>query len=40
MILQKIMRPGRKPEDNIKIDVRKVGCEDGSWVELAEDRVQ
>lgn len=34
------MRPGRKQKDNNKMDVRKVGCEDWSWIELAEDRVQ
>jgi hypothetical protein len=23
-----------------KIDLRETGCEDGSWVELAQDRIQ
>jgi hypothetical protein len=31
-------RPGRRWEDNIKIDLEKVGCEDMDWIELAEDR--
>jgi hypothetical protein len=33
------MRPGKKLKDDIKMDVRKVGSEDGRWIELAEDRV-
>jgi hypothetical protein len=27
-------------EDNISIDLREVGCEDGRWMELAQDCVQ
>jgi hypothetical protein len=26
--------------ENIKMDLRETGCEDVSWMELAEDRVQ
>ena len=31
-------RPRRRWEDNIKMDLREVGC--GEWIELAEDRDQ
>jgi hypothetical protein len=31
-------RPGRRWEDNIKMDLKEVGCEVMDWVELAEDR--
>jgi hypothetical protein len=27
-------------EDSIEIDLREVGCDDGRWMELAEDRAQ
>jgi hypothetical protein len=27
-------RPTRKWEDNNKMDLRKIGCEEGSWMEL------
>ena len=27
-------------EDNIKMDLRKVGCNPGEWIDLAEDRDQ
>jgi hypothetical protein len=27
-------------EDNIKIDFRETGCEDCTWMELAQDHVQ
>ena len=33
-------RPKRSWEDNIKIDLREVGCEFGDWIALAEDRDQ
>ena len=33
-------RPGRRWEDNIKIDLREVGCDPGEWIALAEDRDQ
>jgi hypothetical protein len=29
-----------KWEDDIKIDLREVGCEGGYWAELAQDTVQ
>jgi hypothetical protein len=30
----------RRWDDNIKMDLREVGCEDGKWMELTEDRGQ
>ena len=31
-------RSRRRWEDNIKMDLREVGCEPGDWIALAEDR--
>ena len=31
-------RPRRRWEDNIKMDVQEVGCEDMDWIKLAQDR--
>ena len=31
-------RPGRRWEDNIKMDLQEVGCGGTHWIELAEDR--
>ena len=31
-------RPRRRSEDNIKMDLRKVGSGCGDWIELAQDR--
>jgi hypothetical protein len=31
-------RPGRRWEDNIKMDLQKVGGGSGDWMELAQDR--
>ena len=33
-------RPRRRWEDNIKMDLREVGCDPGEWIYLAEDRDQ
>jgi hypothetical protein len=33
-------RPRRRWENNIKIDLRKIGIDGVSWIQLAEDRVQ
>ena len=33
-------RPRRRLEDNIKMDLREVGCDPGEWMDLAEDRDQ
>ena len=30
--------PIRRWEDNIKMDLRKVGCDPGDWIAIAEDR--
>ena len=30
-------RPRRRWEDNIKMDLREVGCDPGEWINLAED---
>ena len=30
----------RKLDDDIKMDLRKVGCDAGCWIDLAHDRVQ
>jgi hypothetical protein len=31
-------RPRRRWEDNIKMDLQGVGCEDMDWIKLAQDR--
>jgi hypothetical protein len=31
-------RPRRRWEDNIRMDLREVGCGGGDWIELAQDR--
>ena len=33
-------RPRHRWEDNIKMDLREVGCDPGEWIDLAEDRDQ
>jgi Sec-independent protein translocase protein TatA len=33
-------RPRRRWVDNIKMDLRKIGCDGMEWVDLAEDRDQ
>ena len=33
-------RPKRSWEDNIKMNLREVGCDPGEWIDLAEDRDQ
>ena len=33
-------RPRRRWEDNIKMDLREVGCDPGDWIDLPEDRNQ
>ena len=33
-------RPKYRWEDNIKIDLRKMGCDPGDWIALSEDRNQ
>ena len=31
-------RPRRRCEDNIKMDLQEVGCEDMDWIDRAQDR--
>ena len=33
-------RPRRRWEDNIRMNLREVGCDPGEWLDLAEDRDQ
>jgi hypothetical protein len=33
-------RPRRRREDNIKLDLRKIGIDEASWIRLTQDRVQ
>ena len=33
-------RPRHRWEDNIKMDLREVGCDSGEWIDLAENRDQ
>ena len=33
-------RPRLRWEDNIKMDLKEVGCDHGEWIDLAEDRNQ
>jgi hypothetical protein len=33
-------RPGRRWEDNIRMDLREIGWEGVDWVQLAQDRDQ
>ena len=33
-------RPRRRLEDNIKMDLREVGCDPGDWIDLAKGRDQ
>jgi hypothetical protein len=33
-------RPGRRWEDNIKLDLREIGIDGANWIQLAQNRVQ
>ena len=33
-------RPRRRWEDNIRVDLKEVGCDPGEWIDLIEDRDQ
>jgi hypothetical protein len=35
-----LRRPWRRWDDNIKLDVRKIGCGCVNWIQLVHDRVQ
>ncbi|KAJ4429771.1 hypothetical protein ANN_21975 [Periplaneta americana] len=37
---RRLWRPRRRWEDNIKMDLREVGCDDREWINLAQDRDQ
>jgi hypothetical protein len=32
-------RPGRRWEENIKLDLREIGIDGANWIRLAQDRV-
>ena len=36
--MRALVRPRRRWEDNIKMDLQEVGCGDMDWMELAQDR--
>jgi hypothetical protein len=33
-------KPMRRWEDNIKVDLKEVGCEGMDWIDLAQDRIR
>ena len=33
-------RPRCRCKDNIKLDLREVGCDSGDWIDLAQERVK
>jgi hypothetical protein len=33
-------RPGSSWDDNIKMDVRKIGIDGANWIQLSQDRVR
>jgi hypothetical protein len=33
-------RPGRRGEDNIKMDLREIGIDGANWIQQVQDRVQ
>ena len=35
-----LRKPIRRREDNIKMELRKVGCDVADWIDVAQDRVQ
>ena len=35
-----LWRPRRTWEDNVRMDLREVGCDPGEWINLEEDRDQ
>ena len=38
--MRTLVRPRRRWEDNIKMDLWEVDCDPGDWIALAEDRDQ
>jgi len=37
-VTRSLRRPRTRREDNIKMDLQKVGCGDRDWIELSQDR--
>ena len=37
-VKRQLGRPRRRWEDNLKMNVQEMGCEDMGWIELAQDR--
>jgi len=37
-VMRPLGRPGRRWEENIKMDLYEVGCRGKDWIELAQDR--
>jgi hypothetical protein len=35
-----LVRPRRKWEDNIKMDLREIGIDGANWIQLAQDMIQ
>jgi hypothetical protein len=35
-----LRRPRRRLEDNIKLDLRKIGIDGAKWIQLDQDRIQ
>jgi hypothetical protein len=35
-----VVRPRRRWEDNIKVDLREIWFDEANWIRLAQDRVQ
>ena len=35
-----LVRPRRRWEDNIKMDLREEDCDSGDWIDVVEDRDQ
>jgi hypothetical protein len=39
-VKRQLGRPGRRWEDNIKLDLREIGIDGANWIRLAQDRVK
>jgi hypothetical protein len=37
---RRLGRPGRRWENNIKIDLREIGIDGANWIHMVQDRVQ
>jgi len=38
--VEKLKAPTHRLEDNIRMDLREIGCEGVDWIHLIQDRVQ